>query len=138
MPNSSHYFHEQMSLDTQTRHAMTAVLLMMGPVVTPKVFKDNSNIKRYTSDCFMSAALELENLNLGKLLSLQISGPVSHIFVKYPPEQVEPILSSNPNLYCSAEQYTARYNQSISKGITKLQVKKLQELGIIPEEFLVR
>ena len=82
----------------------------------------------------MSAALELENLNFGKLYSLQISGPVSHIFVKFPPEQVEPILLSNPDL-CSVEQYTLRYNQPISKGITKLQVKKLQELGIVPEDF---
>ncbi|XP_072015214.1 uncharacterized protein [Amphiura filiformis] len=114
---------------------MRAILQMLGPVVTPRVINHNCSKLRHNwkSDHFLAAATELQEMNLGKLHTLQIRGPVSHVFVKNHPEQVEKILILNPYL-CEVDHYRTRYHQPLSKAVIQSQVRKLVELGIITED----
>ncbi|XP_072015206.1 uncharacterized protein [Amphiura filiformis] len=126
------------SKETAQNLMMRTILQMQGPVVTQRVVHRYCGVKlRNTAnltshDHFLDAATQLEELNLGKLHKLHMSGPVSYAFVKNSPEQVEKVLVMNPDL-CEVFEYRMRYHQPISKAVSRSQVKKLVELGIIPD-----
>ncbi len=62
--------------------------------------------------------MELETLNLGKLVSLGHEKAISsRVFVKRPPVEVVAILSANPTL-CYPEIYEERYKKPTAKSIT--------------------
>ena len=63
---------------------MKTILKMKGPVVTPRVVKDNSTMRTLSTSYFVKAAEQLEKLHLGTLYTL--SGTGVHAFVKKPPD----------------------------------------------------
>ncbi|XP_072015220.1 uncharacterized protein [Amphiura filiformis] len=109
---------------------MRAILRMSGPVVTARVTRHS-----FSSDNFLDAAAELDKLNIGTLHTFQINGPLSNMFVKNPPEQVEKIMIQNPDL-CDIDFYRARYRRPLSKAVLPSQVKILEDMNIVPKDHL--
>ena len=128
-----------MCTDSTREHliSMQAILQIPGPVVTPRAINHNNKLRRLkvTADHFLTAAKELEKLNIGTLHTQQISGPTSHAFVKNPPDQVEKILLLYPEL-CDIHDYRMRYNLPIPKSVLPSQVKKLVEMGFVSMDRL--
>ena len=115
---------------------MSAILLTAGPVSTSEAVKNTSRRLHYLkSTRFFEAATELQNINLGTLVSLSQQRGVGHkVFVKKSPEEADQVLGANPQL-CSVENYTARYRKPPSKAIG-LQLKaKLVAMKLVPKKI---
>ena len=115
---------------------MSAILLSAGPVSTSEAMKYTSRrLHDLKAMRFSEAATELQNINLGTLVSIsQTKGRVNKVFVKKSPEEAEQVLGANPHL-CSVDNYTARYNKPPSKAIG-LQLKaKLVAMKIVPKKI---
>ena len=80
----------------------------------------------------MQAAKALQNANLGQLLTLQNISRLSSVFLKRSPEEVNPILTMNPDL-CTASVYAARFNLPVPACINKKVPEKLVEMGYLSE-----
>ena len=116
---------------------MAAILQTKGPVVTPVVVK---NVWKFlhmmTSTQFEKAAKELEGLNLGTFVVLQVKGGnKSPVFVKRSPAEVGTVLEMKEDL-CTLSYYESRYSESVSKSVTLSVRAQLADLGLVAAKQL--
>ena len=112
---------------------MAAILQTNGPVVTPKVVKNNWKFLRMlTTIQFEKAAKELQALNLGTIHVLIIGklGKTMLVFVKRLPAEVGAVLAMNEDL-CTLSYYESRYSESVSKTVTLNVRAQLANMGLI-------
>ena len=118
------------------RNIMAAILQTKGPVVTPRVVKNVwTFLHMMTSTQFEKAAKELDGLNLGQFVVLQVVGNKSAVFVKRSPAEVGAVLAMNENL-CTLSYYESRYSESVSKSISLSVRAQLTKMGLIAAKQL--
>ena len=119
------------------RNIMAAILQINGPVVTPKVVKNNwTFLQMMTSTQFEKAAKELEAFNLGKFVTMKGKrGLPTAVFVKYSPAEVGAVLAMNEDL-CTLSYYESRYGESVSKSVTLNVRAQLASLGLVAAKQL--
>ena len=117
---------------------MSAILQTTGPVSNTKAVKNTSrSLQSLKLTRFHEAATELENINLGNLVTLsQKKGHAFKVFVKKPPPEAERVLIENPDL-CSLEKYAARYNKPPSKAIGLQLRASLAAMKLVPKKFFM-
>ena len=119
---------------------MTAILKVPGPVVTPKALKSTRRcfLHHLTTNNFIEAAKELEKTNFGKMVTMQNSGghSVLNIFLKKPPDEVEQVLSANPDL-CRFEFYSMQYAKGSPKSIRFSLRTKLVALKLVAQDHFM-
>ena len=98
------------------RSRMAAILLTAGPVSTSRAVNVNWKFLLITSRQFKEAAIELEKLGFGSVVTLGTRGRAQDVFVKKQPSEVELVVESNLDL-CSHDVYNARFNCRPSKVI---------------------
>ena len=113
---------------------MRDILLVKGPVVTPRVATKAQH--SLTTEEFLQGTQALQQLNLGTLLMLQNKGPKStRVFVKKPPDEARPILEANQDL-CLFDHYVSRYREPVSKMVTFNVRSELVKMGAIAAKLL--
>ncbi len=112
---------------------MAAILQSVGPVTGHRVIARNYKFLRLlTVKQFLMAANDLQAADMGMLVTID-SGKGhgrTQLFVKKPPEEMEPYLDANPNL-CSVEYYRERYYKPVSKSITLIERHYLSKMGAV-------
>ena len=121
---------------TSRRNIMTAILNIVGPVVIHRTVARNFKfLSMLTAKQFSAAAEDLQKLNLGVLVSVQVKGHSTDYFIKRSPEEVRPILEADPEL-CLPERFEAQYKRPISKSISLAARAQLAELGLVHESLM--
>ena len=116
---------------------MPVILRAKGPIVNTQVVRVSArSLRALKGNQFISAALQLQRLNLGSIITLKnLKGhQTSEFFVKRPPSEVCGILGSRPEL-CDVEYYQERYFMPISPAIPETTRNRLIRLGVVPSNL---
>ena len=118
-------------------NVMPVILRAKGPIVNAQVVRVSARFLRaLTGAQFISAALQLQRLNLGSVITLK--NPKGHqtskYFVKRPPSEVCGILGTRPEL-CDIEYYQERYYMPTSPAISEMTRNRLIRLGVVPSNL---
>ena len=119
------------------RNIMSGILLVPGPVTTMRSLRGLSGVfnNAINKAKFLTAAKRLENGNLGRLVSLDRSFQSLNVFVKLPPEEMQPLLQIKENSdLCSDELYTRKYVSPSPATISNTIKKRLVDMGVVPQQ----
>ena len=117
------------------RSIMAAILQTVGPVSTTIAIRANWKfLKCATAQQFSAAAVELEKIGFGQVVSLSgKSNRSQQVFVKKHPSEAQIVLESNPDL-CSPDVYATRFHRQATKTISWNVRAKLVSMGLVSQK----
>ena len=123
------------------RDIMEAILLLPGPVASPKAVKSTRRYFRHhlKTDDFITAAEELEKADFGRLVVVPMrtqGGRNVKIFLKKPPVEVEHVFGANPDL-CTFQDYCMHYAKGSPKSISFLLRAKLVAMKLVTQDHFM-